>query len=51
MKLMVGPSVVGAAGASAGAAGDYTQGSLPYVEYAVAIPIGQNDTLSVMAGI
>jgi len=51
LKLMVGPSVVGAAGASAGAAGDYTQGSLPYVEYAVAIPIGQNDTLSVMAGI
>jgi len=51
LKLMISPSVVGGAGASAGAAGDYTQGSLPWVEYAVAIPIGQNDTLSCMAGL
>ena len=46
LKLMA-PPVAGHSHAS----GNYLQGSSPYVEYAVAIPIGQNDTLSVMAGL
>ena len=47
LKMMVSPSVI----SSGLAAGEYSQGAGPYVEYAVAIPIGQNDTLSVMAGL
>jgi hypothetical protein len=50
LKLMISPS--GAGGTSDGiCSGNYTGGSLPWVEYAVAIPIGQNDGLSVMAGL
>ena len=46
LKVMIPPST------SAGAeGGNYTEGTLPWVEYPVAIPIGQNDTLSVMAGL
>ncbi len=46
LKLMIPPST------SAGAeGGNYTEGTLPWVEYPVAIPIGQNDTLSCMAGL
>ena len=47
LKLMVPP----VAGHSSGSSGNYLEGSSPWVEYAVAIPIGQNDTLSVMAGL
>jgi hypothetical protein len=49
LKLMISPTTSG--GASAAAFGDYSQGNSTYVEYAVAIPIAQNDTLSVMAGL
>lgn len=47
LKLMVPP----VAGHSSGSSGNYLQGSSPYVEYSVGIPIDQNDTLSVMAGL
>lgn len=47
LKLMVSPS----GGSASTGDGNYTGGSLPWVEYPVAIPIGQNDTLSVMAGL
>ena len=46
LKMMI-PPVAGHSGAS----GNYVGGNSPYVEYPVAIPIGQNDTLSVMAGL
>jgi len=46
LKLMV-PPVAGHSIES----GNYLQGGSPYVEYAVAIPILQNDSLSVMAGL
>lgn len=49
LKLMISPSTSG--GASSAALSDYVQGNAAYVEYAVAVPIGQNDTLSVMAGL
>ena len=48
LKLMISPATQTN---NEGSHGNYTEGSLPYVEYAVAIPIGQNDTLSVMAGL
>jgi hypothetical protein len=51
LKLMVNPSSGAGASTATGAAGDYIQGALPWVEYAVSIPIAQNDTLSVMAGL
>lgn len=47
LKLMIPPS----AGHSSGSGGNYLAGQSPYVEYSVGIPIGQNDTLSVMAGL
>jgi len=50
LKLMVSPSCPSSTTAASGA-GNYVQGSLPWVEYAVAVPIGQNDTLSCMAGL
>ena len=50
LKLMISPSCA-AATTAAGSGGNYLQGTAPWVEYAVAIPIGQNDTLSVMAGL
>jgi hypothetical protein len=46
LKLMI-PPLAGHSGAS----GNYIGGNSPWVEYPVAIPIGQNDTLSVMAGL
>jgi len=46
LKLMVAP----VAGHSI-ESGNYTEGGSPYVEYAVPIPISQNDSLSVMAGL
>ena len=46
LKMMISPST----GANT-ETGNYTEGNLPYVEYAVAVPIGQNDSLSVMAGL
>jgi len=49
LKLMVSPSCP--EGSSHSAGGNYTQGALPWVEYAVPIPIEQNDSLSVMAGL
>ncbi len=49
LKLMIAPSC--GVSTNAGIGGDYLQGDSPYVEYAVPIPIGQNDTLSVMAGL
>jgi hypothetical protein len=48
LKLMISPATQTN---NEGGHGNYTGGSLPWVEYAVAIPIGQNDTLSVMAGL
>ena len=47
LKVMVSPCVTpnGLTG------GSYLQGASPWQEYAIAIPIGQNDTLSVMAGL
>ena len=52
LKAMVSPSCPSTtAGALHNGAGNYVQGALPWVEYAVAIPIGQNDSLSVMAGL
>jgi hypothetical protein len=48
LKLMIPPATQTN---NEGSHGNYTEGSLPYVEYPVAIPIGQNDTLSVMAGL
>ena len=50
LKLMVSP-VCASAVTNAGSSGNYLEGASPYVEYAVGIPISQNDTLSVMAGI
>ena len=47
LKLMIPP----VAGHSSGSSGNYLAGSSPYVEYKAPIPIGQNDTLSVMAGL
>jgi len=47
LKLMISPSTQTN---NEGGHGNYTEGSLPWVEYAVSIPIGQNDTLSCMAG-
>ncbi len=49
LKLMVSPTCT--ATTNAGFAGDYTEGAAPWVEYPVAVPIGQNDSLSVMAGL
>ena len=46
LKLMISP----VAGPAADR-GSYIQGGSAWVEYAVAIPIGQNDTLSAMAGL
>jgi len=46
LKLMISPSTNGGYNGA-----NYTEGQCPWVEYAVAIPIGQNDTLSVMAGL
>ena len=45
LKLMI-PPTTGISGR-----GNYLQGTAPWVEYPVTIPIGQNDTLSVMAGL
>lgn len=50
LKLMVSPTTSGGA-SSAADTGSYLQGVSGWVEYPVAIPIGQNDTLSVMAGL
>ena len=50
LKLMVSPTTSGGA-SSAADTGSYLQGNSGYVEYAVPIPISQNDTLSVMAGL
>jgi len=50
LKLMIPPTSSGGA-SSAADTGSYLQGISGWVEYAVAIPIGQNDTLSVMAGL
>jgi len=46
LKLMIPPNCD-----NTYASGNYTGGNSPWVEYAVPIPIGQNDVLSVMAGI
>ena len=46
LKLMI-PPVAGHSIES----GNYLQGGSPYVEYSVSIPISQNDSLSVMAGL
>ena len=46
LKLMISP-VAGPAADT----GSYIQGGSAWVEYAVAIPLGQNDTLSAMAGL
>jgi len=48
LKLMISPATQTN---NEGGHGNYTQGSLPWVEYAVTIPIAQNDSLSVMAGL
>ncbi len=48
LKLMIPPIAGNGAGANGG---NYTQGASAYAEYPVAIPIGQNDSLSVMAGL
>lgn len=50
LKLMVSPCVAGST-TNASGTGNYLGGNSPWVEYAVAVPIGQNDTLSVMAGL
>ena len=52
LKLMIPPVGAGSStNSNAGASGNYLGGNSPWVDYAVAIPIGQNDTLSVMAGL
>ena len=48
LKLMISPVTGNGAGANGG---NYTGGTSAYAEYPVSIPIGQNDTLSVMAGL
>ena len=48
LNLMISPVTGNGAGANGG---NYTQGSSAWAEYAVPIPIGQNSTLSVMAGL
>ena len=48
LKLMIPPQAGNSSGANSGA---YLQGASAWVEYPVAIPVGQNDTLSVMAGL
>ena len=48
LKLMISPVTGNGAGANGG---NYTQGSSAWAEYPVAIPIGQNDSMSVMAGL
>tara|TARA_R110002110_G_C13043831_1_gene680131 strand:- start:49 stop:483 length:435 start_codon:yes stop_codon:yes gene_type:complete len=48
LKLMISPATQTN---NEGGHGNYTGGSLPYVEYAVAVPISQNDSLSVMAAV
>lgn len=50
LKLMVSPTTSGGA-SSAADTGSYLQGVSGWVEYPVAVRIGQNDTLSVMAGL
>ena len=50
LKLMISPTTAGST-SNAGGTGNYTGGNTPWVEYPVAIPIGQNDSLSVMAGL
>jgi hypothetical protein len=49
LKLMIPPTTSGGASSSAGDA--YPQGVSSWVEYAVPIPIMQNDTLSIMSGV
>jgi len=52
LKLMIPPTGAGSStNSNAGASGNYLGGNSPWVDYAVSIPIGQNDTLSVMAGL
>ena len=52
LKLMIPPVGAGSStNSNAGASGNYLEGNSPWVDYPVPIPINQNDTLSVMAGL
>lgn len=52
LKLMIPPVGSGSStNSNAGASGNYLGGNSPWVEYPVSISIGQNSTLSVMAGL
>jgi len=51
LKVMIPPSTSGGAVSATGGAGSYLQGVTGWVEYPVAIPISQNDTLSIMSGV
>ncbi len=51
LKLMIPPTTSGGGTSAPAGAGSYLGGVTDWVEYPVAIPISQNDSLSVMTGV